>query len=222
MTVTRMFLHHMGVPDDWNMFDIYGLGEQELAMVPLPCASVIMLFPFNDAYENRRNEEELLIKSKGQKVSEDLYYIKQYVGNACGTIALLHSVANNRDKIELKEGLLKRFLDEGENLSPSDRGHLLEKNEEMSNAHKEVAIDGQSAAPDPADAVPYHFVAFVCKDNSLYELDGRKFEPINHGPSNPDSILVDTVKVIQEKFIAPESGNIHFTLLAMSNCSEEI
>lgn len=28
--------------------------------------------------------------------------------------------------------------------------------------------------PDPEDAVPYHFIAFVCKDGSLYELGESK------------------------------------------------
>ncbi|XP_050522088.1 ubiquitin carboxyl-terminal hydrolase isozyme L3 isoform X2 [Daktulosphaira vitifoliae] len=219
--VMNKFLYQLGVPEDWGMFDIYGFGAEELAMVPKPVISVIMLFPFNDAYENRRLEEESFIEKKGQNVSENIYYLKQYIHNACGTIALIHSVANNRDKIQLKDGILKQFLDNGKDMSPSSRGELLLKAEDFSNAHKESAFDGQTAAPDPADAVPYHFVSFVCKDGYLYELDGRKFEPINHGPSTPKTLLEDTVNVVQEKFVAPESGNIHFTLLALSNCSED-
>lgn len=28
--------------------------------------------------------------------------------------------------------------------------------------------------PDPEDVVPYHFIAFVCKDGCLYELGESK------------------------------------------------
>lgn len=39
------------------------------------------------------------IEANGQQVSPSLYYMKQTIGNACGTIALLHAVANNRDAL---------------------------------------------------------------------------------------------------------------------------
>lgn len=41
------------------------------------------------------------IDAKGQEVSPSLYYMKQTIGNACGTIALLHAVANNRQALGL-------------------------------------------------------------------------------------------------------------------------
>lgn len=41
------------------------------------------------------------IEAAGQDVSPSLYYMKQTIGNACGTIALLHAVANNRQSLDL-------------------------------------------------------------------------------------------------------------------------
>lgn len=29
-----------------------------------------------------------------------MYFIKQTIGNSCGTVGLLHAVANNKDKME--------------------------------------------------------------------------------------------------------------------------
>lgn len=49
-------------------------------------------------YQKCKDEEELKLKDKGQQVSDDIYFVKQFVHNACGTMALIHSVANNRDK----------------------------------------------------------------------------------------------------------------------------
>ncbi len=37
-----------------------------------------------------------------------------------------------------------------------------------------AAQQGQTAAPNAEEEVDLHFVAFVCRDGSLYELDGRK------------------------------------------------
>jgi ubiquitin carboxyl-terminal hydrolase L3 len=34
-------------------------------------------------------------------VPEQLYYMKQTIGNACGTIAMLHSIGNNRQRLQL-------------------------------------------------------------------------------------------------------------------------
>lgn len=218
--VMNKFLRKLGVSSDWEICDIFGFGPDELAIVPRPVASVIFLFPYNEAYKKRKHDEELKLKNKGQQVSDDIYFVKQYVHNACGTMALIHSVANNRDKIVLNDGILKQFLEDGQNMSPSDRGEMLTKAENFINAHKEIAIEGQTAPPSPEDQVPHHFIAFVCKDGCLYELDGGKFDPINHGPTNPDSLLEDTVNLIQEKFVVQDPDSVYFTLLALSNISD--
>lgn len=44
-----------------------------------------------------KKEEEKALTS-GDKNSENLVYFKQYTSNACGTIALIHSVLNNLDQ----------------------------------------------------------------------------------------------------------------------------
>ncbi len=33
--------------------------------------------------------------------NKDVYFCKQFIGNACGTIGLIHAVCNNADSIEL-------------------------------------------------------------------------------------------------------------------------
>ena len=65
---------------------------------------------------------------------ENVYYMKQTVGNACGTVAVIHSLANNKDAIafegwivlliicltipqlyELEESYFEKTLRKGEN-----------------------------------------------------------------------------------------------------------
>lgn len=36
-----------------------------------------------------------------QEVSPNVYFMKQTIGNACGTVAIIHSIANNTDVLEL-------------------------------------------------------------------------------------------------------------------------
>ena len=46
-------------------------------------------------------------EKQSEAVSSSVYFMKQTVGNACGTIALIHAVANNLDKYIFQ--LLLRF-----------------------------------------------------------------------------------------------------------------
>ena len=61
----------------------------------------------------------------------------------------------------------------------------------------QAAKEGDTAAPQAEDDVDLHFVCFVAVDGALYELDGRKTAPINHGPSSPATLLSDTARVVQ-------------------------
>lgn len=48
--------------------------------------------------EKFKEEEEERVKTSGDHGSKNLIFIKQIVSNACGTIAVIHSVANNLDR----------------------------------------------------------------------------------------------------------------------------
>lgn len=54
-------------------------------------------------YEAFKQEEEEKLKDQRQEVSPDVYFIKQTIGNACGTIGLIHAVANNKVHLEFGE-----------------------------------------------------------------------------------------------------------------------
>jgi ubiquitin carboxyl-terminal hydrolase L3 len=52
-------------------------------------------------------------------------------------------------------------------------------------------------------------------DGHLYELDGGKEFPINHGESSPDTLLEDACKVVQ-KFMARDPEELKFTIIALA------
>lgn len=137
-------MHRLGVPEKWNVVDVYGLDIDSLAWIPRPVLAVVLLFPCTDSYYKFRDQQNEEIKAKGQEISNDVFYLKQVVPNACGTIALIHSVANNKDMIQLGDGHLKQFLEDCKSMDPVERGDLLQKAENIINAHKEIAQEGQT------------------------------------------------------------------------------
>lgn len=52
-------------------------------------------------HENFRKQQTERIKD--QEISSKVYFLKQTVSNSCGTIGLIHAVANNKDKLKLGE-----------------------------------------------------------------------------------------------------------------------
>ncbi|XP_069035082.1 ubiquitin carboxyl-terminal hydrolase isozyme L3 isoform X2 [Lepisosteus oculatus] len=210
------FLKQLGLLPTWQFGDVYGLDPELLSMVPRPVCAVLLLFPVTEKYESYRLEEEAKIKSQGQEVSSEVYFMKQTIGNACGTIGLIHAVANNQDRLEFEpDSALKKFLIESRSLSPEEKAIFLEKDESIRVTHESSAQEGQTEAPSIDEKVDLHFIAFVSVGGQLYELDGRKPFPIVHGKTTEDSFLEDAVEVCK-KFMARDPEELRFTVVALS------
>ncbi|KAJ8967379.1 hypothetical protein NQ317_018522 [Molorchus minor] len=218
--VLNKFIHLLGVPEKWSIVDVYSLENDALVWIPRPVLALILLFPCSEKYYKHAEEENKLIKDKGQVISPDLFYMKQYISNACGTIALIHSVANNVDNIELNDGAIKTLLQESKGKTPEEIGEMLVKADSDSEtfkliaAHQELAMEGQTEA-NPNEQVNHHFITFIEKQGFLYELDGRKDFPINHGTTTTDTFLEDAAKVCRA-FMERDSDDINFTVLALT------
>ena len=147
-------------------------------------------------------------------MAKDLFFTQQTIGNACGTIGLIHSLANCLDDAELGDGVFKSTIKTLLPLKPEDRASALERSDEFAKVHESAAVQGQTAAPSPDDDVDLHFVCFVAKEGHVYELDGRNPRPINHGPVGAGSTFVlDAAKIIQKVMaLTPDAHN--FTILA--------
>ncbi|EHA8591114.1 putative Ubiquitin carboxyl-terminal hydrolase [Cocos nucifera] len=145
--------------------------------------------------------------------SEKVYFLKQTVGNACGTIGILHAVGNATSEINLVEGsYFDRFYKSTANMDPYERAAFLEKDREMEDAHAVAATAGDTEASSDVDE---HYICFTCVDGELYELDGRKSQPISHGPSSPSNLLQDAAKVIKA-MIQKIPDSMNFNVMALS------
>lgn len=100
-------------------------------------------------------------------------------------------------------------------LTPVERGNILEADSAFTDVHQELALEGQTAAPNIEDRVNHHFIAFIHKDGELYELDGSKSSPVKHGPTTEDDLLQDAAKICKE-FMARDPEEVRFTVIALT------
>ena len=197
-----------------QFIDVLSTDDWALDMVPKPVLGVLMVFPIKEVSEAHRAEEKARIESEGQTVSDNLWYTKQFVGNACGTVGLLHAIANARASpcVELAgDKFLSQFFSKTAKMNPHDAGVALEEDEVLEESHVAAASSGQSAVTQDVNS---HFVAFSHVDGALYELDGRKASPVNHGPCTADTLLEESIKVVKA-FMARDPDEIGFTMVAL-------
>ncbi|VAH34912.1 unnamed protein product [Triticum turgidum subsp. durum] len=153
-----------------------------------------------------------------QEPNKKVYFTKQTVGNACGTIGIIHAIGNAVSEIKL--GLMGPiFIDFINKLLiwilsrlAVHRAAFLEEDQEMEDAHSVAAAGGDTEAKD---GVIEHYVCFTCVDGELYELDGGKPQPIHHDRASPDSLLQDAARVIKTR-IVEYSESLNFIVMALS------
>ncbi|EDV24829.1 uncharacterized protein TRIADDRAFT_56125 [Trichoplax adhaerens] len=209
------FAYALGVPKAWQFVDVFGLDDELLAFLPQPVVALLVLFPITSKYENYITDEVNRLGTQGQFVGDDVYFMKQTIGNACGTIALIHAFGNNSANVQLDNGYLKEFLQATANMNAVERAAYLENDNEITSAHEACAHEGQTQAPSVNEEVNLHYVALVQNGGHLYELDGRKPFPINHGSSSPESFLKDAAKVCQS-LMQRDPTEVNFSIIALA------
>ncbi|CAM0902313.1 unnamed protein product [Alopecurus aequalis] len=212
--VFNQFMWSLGVPQGEAEFhDVYGLDADALAMVPQPVLAVVFCFP--DPPENPSNPPEQVIDTEEKETSGDVYFIKQIesLGNACGTVALLHAVGNARSEISLLENSgLDLFFRSTASMDPYERARVFEKDDEMAKAHSLAASAGDTELPD---VVEEHYICFMALNGTLYGLDGMKGGPVKHGSTSPESLLQDAVHIIKAiMHKIPDSMNFNVMVLS--------
>ena len=182
-------------------------------MISKPVLSVLLLYQIKDITEQHNEKEAQYIRDNGQIVSPNVFYMKQYVGNACGTIGLLHALGNSKHHYESAldpNCYLARLFKDTSSMSPEERGKYIEEDTVIEDMHVESARDGETNASMDTNG---HFIAFSVVDGYLYELDGRKGSVINHGEC--DDILQGAARVIGD-FMKRDPEEVNFTIVALA------
>merc|ERR1719461_619558 len=146
------------------------------------------------------------------------FFAKQVITNACATQAIL-SLLMNLESPEVQLGsVLSSFKEFSAEFDPVNKGWALSNSEEIRSVHNSFArqsvfeFDAKAAKED--DDV-FHFVAYLPIKGRLYELDGLREGPLDHGAIE-GSDWISTVRPIIEARIAKyQAGEIHFNLMAV-------
>lgn len=168
----------LGISEKHHWVDVIGFDEELLAFLSQPVHALIFLFPSQDL-PSQSNAES----APADQLPPDQwpYFVKQTISNACGMMALLHSVANRLDHLQHdSDGAFPRFVRQTRSMNLYERAAVLEQESEIANAHESSARQGQTETPDLQDSVDFHFVAMVEHDQHVWELDGTKHYPVRH------------------------------------------
>jgi len=212
--VLTEYAHKLGVQKSWGFSDVYGLDEDALKAVPSPCVGLIFLYPYSQV-ESRK---KALGKSRGKK-TPGVWFMAQTIGNACGAVALMHTVMNCLSTVSKDSSFLAKFDADTKGAGAAERGKLF--GGALRDLHDEVAPSGQTDAPNASADLEFHFISMVSVSGHLYELDGNNDGPLDLGPvgDGPDAFLSAAVEHVKEHYIAPFPDS-HFSLMALGPRSE--
>lgn len=185
-------------------------------MIPQPVAAVLMLYPLTEKQTSAVGDDVVATEDMQDKV----WFIKQRIGNACGTIGLLHALMNSPEAIRIfgQDSWLSKFAEDTPiPLSPVAKADRLEEDAKIARLHDDATSSVANATSRGSldDKVLTHFIALVCVDGKLFELDGRKDGPICHGSTSQATLLKDACQVVK-KFMSRDPDEMRFTITALA------
>uniref|UniRef100_A0A915PV23 Ubiquitin carboxyl-terminal hydrolase n=1 Tax=Setaria digitata TaxID=48799 RepID=A0A915PV23_9BILA len=214
-SLLNKFMHKIGVEEGVECVDIYGFEEDVLAFIPRPCYAVILCFPMVDKVDQIMEPIYAKMKEEGSVVPDGVFFMKQKISNACGTFALIHSLANNHSKINLGNGSLKQWLDKAMTLSVEERSDSLAEDSTLAEAHDDCARSGET---DSGSTVDHHFICYLNHKDELLELDSCAPSPRVCG-STSDATFLKDVGVSFKKLMEKLENDVSFSALAIVRAS---
>ncbi|XP_057332903.1 ubiquitin carboxyl-terminal hydrolase calypso [Microplitis mediator] len=154
-----------------------------------PVYGFIFLFRWIEERRSRRKvveQDESFVKD--EDVVNNIFFAQQVVPNSCATHALL-SVLLNCPNIHLGTTLSRLKLHTS-GMCPENKGWAIGNTPELACAHNSHAMPQAKRRQDKNTGVStgrftgeaFHFVSYVPINGRLFELDGLKPYPMDHGP----------------------------------------
>lgn len=156
--------------------DLYSLDSDALAELQ-PLHALIFLFKWVAG--------ESSVPSSGGQYDPDFpgFFAHQVVNNACATLAVMNAIGNIPG---LKKGpQLAELLEFTTGMDPQTSGMAITSSDWLREAHNAlsppsaISLEGLDLPKTTEDA--YHFIVYQPYAGSVYELDGLKEAPVNHG-----------------------------------------
>lgn len=185
-----------------------------------PVYGIIFLFKyFATSYARNTNETSQYANNN------DVYFAQQLIPNACGTQAVLNILLNKDDQIDIGEEL-KNFKLFTNDFDSSLKGESISNSESIRSIHNSFSCpsllsdDNNRNKQNENDAKNdglFHFIGYIEKNGRIYELDGLREAPIDHGDAASDDKLSRLIEVIQERIGKFDSSELRFSLLCITN-----
>lgn len=175
MSIVRELLKTLGVP--YIVDDLYSLDPEALSALQ-PLHALIFLFKWLPS-----NTDEPT--STAGKYDTDFpgFFAQQTVNNACATLAVINALGNIPS---LPSGpQLADLMSFTAGMDPQTCGMAVTSADWLREAHNTlsppsaISLDGLGLPRNTEDA--YHFVVYIPVMGSVYELDGLKPYPVQHG-----------------------------------------
>ncbi|XP_072522589.1 ubiquitin carboxyl-terminal hydrolase BAP1 [Salminus brasiliensis] len=212
-------------------FGVKGVQVEEIYDLQSKCHSpvygFIFLFKWIEERRSRRKVSTLVDETSviDDDIVNDMFFAHQLIPNSCATHALL-SVLLNCSGVELGITLsrMKAFT---KGFNPESKGYAIGNAPELAKAHNSHARPEPRHLPEKQNGISavrtmeaFHFVSYVPIKDRLFELDGLKAYPIDHGPWGEEEEWTDKARrVIMERIGLATAGepyhDIRFNLMAV-------
>ncbi|CAH0393632.1 unnamed protein product [Bemisia tabaci] len=175
-------------------FGVKGVQVEEIYDLQKPIDGPVYGFIFLFRWiEERRSRRKVIDQSdlfvKDEEVVNNIFFAQQMVPNSCATHSLL-SVLLNCPNIHLGE-TLSRLKAHTSGMCPENKGWAIGNTPELAKAHNSHAMPQAKRRLDKSSNTvstgrytgeAFHFVSYVAINGRLFELDGLKPYPMDHGP----------------------------------------
>lgn len=198
-------------------FGVKGVQVEEIYDLNKPLDSpvygFIFLFRWIEERRSRRKVvEQTEIFVKDEEVVNNIFFAQQMVPNSCATHALI-SILLNCPTIHLGD-TLSRLKAHTHGMSPENKGWAIGNTPELACAHNSHAMPQAKRRLDKGSGIStgrftgeaFHFVSFVPINGRLFELDGLKPYPIDHGPWNENGDWTEKFRSVMSERLGITAG----------------
>jgi ubiquitin carboxyl-terminal hydrolase L3 len=238
--ILKDYTKRLGGPEKCEFYDVFSIEDWAIDMLPpdidglLLVYSITTLSSLKDEERNFEYNEKIKNNAALSNIHKSIWFMKQTVENACGTVALFHLFANGNRSLLQSNGVLNNFLVKTESMNPLERGEAFEHAPCISAAHHAIENEGQSRLRSEDNELHHsfnvneHFIAFKNYGDYIVELDGRKNQPLLYEKKcfankttvqSSNSFIRTALVLIQQYYMSLNPTDIRFTIIAVRSPS---